>query len=487
MLLNKITGFVFNQSFFLALILISALTIRLINLNYNSPFNDEAIYVVIGKMGVFAGDWGTYNAANWTAGLLNLYPAISALSYSSGGILGSRLLNVILSVVIVELLYLITFFSSRKTNSSSLVPAIITASLVAGSSIGYMVSRLATYDIPAYCLFFLGLAFLVMAEKNKTNIAKLYLLACLSLIIAYVFKIIVVLYFPFLIIYAFWRAKNISRTYRFYVLRYFIGPFIILVSLLTLLNLGSILIYLESQKVLEKVEWLTIISLALENTKYLLPFAFLGIIGLLIKREWKALVVLGSGAVLIILVHLLTFRLASLDKHLFLTICFLSILSGLGISNLVEKIRSMRWRFLVLGMVLGFLVNYSFYSYIEGLKFNDAWPNASLMLEQLNKQVKSGDKVLAEVGGAAILHTYDQNFPTNTVTFDYFDFNELRDIEAYKQAVEEGYFDWIELEADDNSKNNRYQSIHQAVVNSISDQYKLTFADSGFYIYKRSF
>ena len=46
-----------------------AFFVRLYNLNYNSPFSDEALYVVVGKLGIFQHDWFSYNAKIWMGGL----------------------------------------------------------------------------------------------------------------------------------------------------------------------------------------------------------------------------------------------------------------------------------------------------------------------------------------------------------------------------------------------------------------------------------
>src|SRR3989344_196804 len=72
------------------------------NLAYNSPFNDEAIYIVLGKLGVFQNDWTSYDAISWASGWEYIYPAITAIAYQTYGIIGSRLLNTLFGLMMLE-------------------------------------------------------------------------------------------------------------------------------------------------------------------------------------------------------------------------------------------------------------------------------------------------------------------------------------------------------------------------------------------------
>src|SRR3989304_10223442 len=86
---------------FASAIAAASFLIRAVNLSYNSPFNDEAIYIVIGKMGLFGGDWTSYNAASWMAGLPFLYPPLAGVGFELGGIVGARMLSVVFGVLSV--------------------------------------------------------------------------------------------------------------------------------------------------------------------------------------------------------------------------------------------------------------------------------------------------------------------------------------------------------------------------------------------------
>src|SRR3990167_7889340 len=87
----------------LALILLISLAIRVYNLNYNSPFLDEAQYIVLGKK-VLACHWQESNPFSWVGGMPLFYPTLSAI-FGVFGIIGSRFFNVLLGVLSVYLIY----------------------------------------------------------------------------------------------------------------------------------------------------------------------------------------------------------------------------------------------------------------------------------------------------------------------------------------------------------------------------------------------
>src|SRR4051812_19070423 len=119
---------IWSESLPLAVVFILALAIRVVNLNYNSPFNDEAIYIVLGKMGLFLRDWWTYNAQSWVAGLPYLYPSFSALAYVTGGIVGSRLLSVLFGLLTIGEVYQLTeavFHKDKHAKAAAIIASIV--------------------------------------------------------------------------------------------------------------------------------------------------------------------------------------------------------------------------------------------------------------------------------------------------------------------------------------------------------------------------
>ena len=102
----------------LLFLIILSLIVRVVNLNYNSFLNDEAIYVVVGKLGLFNGDWSSYNANAWMAGSQYIFPTLTAVAYFFGGITASRFVNVLFGVLSVMLVYFSVVNLARIFNLS---------------------------------------------------------------------------------------------------------------------------------------------------------------------------------------------------------------------------------------------------------------------------------------------------------------------------------------------------------------------------------
>src|SRR3990170_7513619 len=98
-------------------------------------------------MGLFGGDWTSYNAASWMAGLPFLYPPLAGVGFELGGIVGARMLSVVFGVLSVVLIFFITLHLSDLKAKGKLKAALIASALMGGAPVGYYVSRLATYDI----------------------------------------------------------------------------------------------------------------------------------------------------------------------------------------------------------------------------------------------------------------------------------------------------------------------------------------------------
>jgi len=153
-----------------AVLFLSCLT-RIINLNYNSPFNDEAIYIVLGRLGVFQFDWYSYNASQWVAGSIYIYPSITAISSMVFGIAGSRFINVLFMMITLIAIFLITHM---LTNRKGFTAATISAALLGGSSVSYYISRLATYDMPSFFFLILSVYFLIVAQHSDNKMSIPY-------------------------------------------------------------------------------------------------------------------------------------------------------------------------------------------------------------------------------------------------------------------------------------------------------------------------
>ena len=200
----------------LVLIILAAFLFRVINLNYNTPFLDEAIYIKLGEK-VLEGHWQEESPFSWIGGMPLFYPSLSALFYNIGGLLGSRLLNVLLGTLSVYLLYGFTFklhLSDISDNNEFI--AGISAFLLAVMSIPVYLSRLAIYDMLSFTFFLAGLFFLLsgLADKKHGLWQKenFYFLSALSLFLSFLAKYTTLILFPLIAVWAIYKSLKQDRS-----------------------------------------------------------------------------------------------------------------------------------------------------------------------------------------------------------------------------------------------------------------------------------
>lgn len=470
-------------------LLVFSFVIRIINLNYNSPFNDEAIYVVIGKMGVFQKDWWTYSSVNWVAGLPYIYPSLSALAYTSGGIIGTRFLNVVFGVLTVETIFVLTLLlkqqkrSHQGFDSQDYLAGVISSFIMAAAPVSLYVSRLATLDMPSFYFFLLGLVFLLYAEQRLSLKGKWYFLSSALLFLSFATKIIVAIYFPLIIIYSFGKAKKTANLV--FWKRYFLAPLVLGLTIYGIADFSPTLTYLRTQAIREKVSAGVIIKTYLDHNIFVHLLWFIGSLGMLINREWRKWALLTFSAGLVLLVHLVLQREPTLDKHTFLSVSFLSVVAGIGISNLIFFFPKKMMRKFAATILATLMIIFAYISYIEAKTYSQLWENGSRVLSYLSREVKNGDKVLAEIGAAAILATYEKNYPVNITTFDWFVYRDLKEEEAYLSAIKDGYFDLIEVESDRIPKEEREKRLSQLLRKNLNENYQQSYFDDIFLVYKR--
>lgn len=464
-------------------ILILAFVIRAINLNYNSAFNDEAIYIVIGRMGLFANDWWSYGAKLWMAGLPYIYPTFAALAYEVGGLAGSRLLNVLFGIILIEEVYrfvrLLNFFD-RKTNT---IAALIAAFLVAFSGIGMHVSKLATYDMPSFMFFMLGINSFLKAKQFSNG--KYYFLTFLFLFLAFLTKIIIAIFFPILFIISIWMLKDKSREEKQKAAAYLYGPFVLATIVYVLSYRDNLMTYVNTHKELGKSEGgykdiLDLIWFETHQTLMLsIPTALL-LINYIKAR--KALLSLVALIVAVPLFHLALSRYATLDKHLYLTVIFLSVIVGYGVSIILAN-KNKIIRLVALGILPVIAGVYMLTGYRDLAAHEHEWKNSTPTQEYLRARVKPGDKILTEEGSAIALGLYDIIFPPKSiVTFDWIDYSGMSGDKAYYKAVDEGYFDYIELDGEFLGEDERRKGIEKR----LGDNYHLVYTNGAFKIYEKN-
>jgi hypothetical protein len=224
------------------------------------------------------------------------------------------------------------------------------------------------------------------------------------------------------------------------------------------------------------------------NSAYVWIWGAIGSLGMLLVKEHKKWLFLTVMSLFIPVFHIATKTVWwTLAKHTFISVAFLSIIAGIGISNILWYLEKKGIRKLASGvLVLGVILFWAF-SYAGLQRYNHLWSNANKMLSALPGLVNRGDKVLAEVGASAILALYDKNYPLNITTFDWFEYRNLKGISAYVEGVRDGYFDVVEIEGDAELKDEIHEKISKAVWENIGENYNLIYSDGNYYVYKRKY
>ena len=115
------------------------------------------------------------------------------------------------------------------------------------------------------------------------------------------------------------------------------------------------------------------------------------------------------------------------------------------------------------------------------IRLQKQWLDSTSLQEFLRYNVKPGNKILTENGGAVILALYDITFPPeNITTFDWIDYSNLNDESGYIQAVKDKYFDYIEL-------NNQYpgkESLRENIRKEMIGNYLLVYKKDDFEVYR---
>ena len=453
-------------------ILIIAFVVRVYNLNYNSPFLDEAIYITLGKT-LFYGNFNDHTPFNWVGGMPLLYPTISALAYIAGGIIGSRLINVILGTLSVYLMYKFTqklhFWKEEHLNKAT---GIFAALFLAISAIPISLSRLATYDMLSVTFFLGGLVFLLDAlfKKNPNS----YFWSALCLLLAFLTKYTVLMFFPFILLLAYlyikvYNKKQISEVL-FFIFMIIVGLGIYIGKYLTELtefvtgqvvnrsNLGSI----------------RIITQFLQSTYLPYLLGILGLIALICLRRSYAPIFIFLLSFIPIIIHTITYNSATLEQSTIFSLLFIFPFTAYLSTFITQKYKAS-------GILVILIIAFLFMEYInsalkkEGLGYR--WPNSTDAMQYLQKQVSGDERILAESADVAVL-ALDGKVPNKNIDGPYYFVHDKKTgTQAYRKAVMDGYFNIVEL--------NKYTSLTPTIKNIVDKKYKIIYKKDVFTIYKK--
>ena len=469
------------------LVLLASFLLKIINLNYNSPFGDEAVYAIVGKLGLFKGDWYTLFPFGWLGGVPYMYPVIAAVTHSIGGIVAERFLNVFLFVLTSYFFYKCTYLLRDGDVPQKRLSALISTSLFCGASVGYLVSRLATYDMPSFTLLMGGVYFFVLAEKSFRLPSRKYIVSAVLLSLSFYFKYVTALFLPVLLVLSLFLSKK-TKYRKKAVIVYFLVPIVVAVGFFVLTNIKSLQTFLSTNVLSEKDSIIQVIWLFLSETALVFPFYALGFFGLIKSRKYKKLLAWTMGALLIIGVHVVTLRTRTLDKHLLLTVGGFCVVAGLGIGEFINSLSKKRQiifkRFLITALFVFWVFSFAF-----AQKYNTDWVNTDDIVNYAKKTVDSGDIVLSEVGTVTMLELYPKVNPVRVYTFNWISYHGKEGEDALDSAVSDGYFNDIILEKQDDEKIPFNYEVNNLITenDNFYELYSSVFEDSHFIFYKRNY
>ncbi|MGH2498007.1 MAG: ArnT family glycosyltransferase [Ktedonobacteraceae bacterium] len=417
----------------------------------NTAFQDEALYLFAGRQ-IFLSWLGKTPYLEpyglYFSGYPSFYPVIGGVLDFQGGLEAARLFSLLCMLIVTTCVYYITMqFFDRKS-------ALIAAFLFACEGSVLFLGRLATYD--AFCLCLLALAVMLCLRASRAASAQTCLAVGPLLLLAVAAKYIGLLFVPtVLALFAWWCWKRKGLEEMFVRLG---------IALFSLVASGFIFFLNMDKQVLTGLSFTTTnratsgampIAVAQHIVMMEGIFLGLGLLGLLLcgrQRLSIGLLLFGS-ALLAPLYHIYKGEFVSLDKHLAFSMFFLAPLAGFAVAfcaRLWQKrsVRSVRlsWVtalvFCLLVFPLGFQQARTLYA---------GWPSSTQLTAFLRPRVQMGvGHYLAEDYDVLRYNLKNETALWQWSSLDYFVYTDkenhnLSGEAAYKAAIQEGFFDLIEL------------------------------------------
>ena len=414
----------------------------------NTAFQDEALYLLAGRQIILSWPGKTPYLEPYGlyfSGYPSFYPVIGGGLDFLGGLEAARMFSLLCMLIVTVCAYYITMqLFDRKS-------ALIAAFLFACEGSVLFLGRLATYD--AFCLCLLALAILLCLRASKAASARTCLAIGPLLLLAVAAKYIGLLFVPpVLALFAWWSWKHRGLEEMFVRLG---------IALFSLVASGFIFFLNMDKQVLTGLSFTTTnrtssgaIPVAVIQHIAMMEGIFLGLgfLGLFFcgRRRLPIGLLLSGSALLAPLYHIYKGEFVSLDKHLAFSMFFLAPLAGFAVASLAYlwQKRSIRisWAFVLVFCLLIFPPGLQ-----QARTLYAGWPSSTQLTTFLRPRVQPG-------AGHYLAEDYDvlrYNLKNKTdiwqwSSLDYFVYTDkgnhnLSGEAAYKAAIQEGYFDLIEL------------------------------------------
>lgn len=457
------------------LIVIISFLIRIYNLNYNSPFLDEAQYIVLGDK-VLADHWQEGDPFSWVGGMPLFYPPLSAF-FANFGILGARFLNVLLGTLSIYLMYEFSksLLLSNKERINEII-GLVSAGFMGVLAIPIYLSRLAIYDMLSFTLLLTGLIFLQKAllikKPNLRERENRFFISATALFLSFLAKYTTLMLFPFIIILALYYSKKLGKEGFSNFLSHFAAPLIIATATYVIWNFSELQHFLADQVGDPQNRSKEIINQFSTYLTFPVLFAFFGSVALLLRKKFLILSALLMAAAIPLFVHLFTNSLPAAFQHTYLSLIFIVPLAAFLFGWILEK----RVFFGSLIVLLTLFVIFA-YSQNQLQKLETSWVNTYQVMTELKSKTSNHEKILSFEDDVTKLSLTNLD-EVNVKGIYSFQYNSLTDEKAYQQAVEDGYFDLILFNEESDI------DLSQVIKTSTTNHYKIEYTSHPFVIYK---
>ena len=446
-----------------------AFVIRAYNLNFNSIFIDEAAYIVIGQK-ILSGNFKeVIGDISWVGGFPFFYPLFAGFFFELGGIIATRMFNVVLGVASVFFIFTFTkelgLFQKKLTNETT---GLIAAAFMAITAIPIEASRLAIYDGLSFTLFLLGLNIYLRAVRTKDKF--FYLFTAVVFFLSFLAKYVTMFFFPFILLSAWFLTENKRKNF----IKYLWIPLILLTVLYFSINAFSLREYFSGQVGDQTTTYLDVGRTFWQYTWILYALSLSGAMVLWRSKKVEVLALLFMSEVPI-LVHLVTLNNDSIHQHAFLSIVFILPLVGAFFAFFINKFKKIGTALTII--VIGLNLIYAM-PQVEDLE--SFWPNSDKAASVIKEKLNSKDIVLAE-GSDTIMLGIDKKIPREQIFGPFvFNYKDEEGTPAYIKAINDGYFKLVELE-------NVYfsEEAFALINNTLPEKYVKIFDDGRIQVYQR--
>ena len=456
------------------LVIGAGFVLRIIHLDYNTPFLDEATYIMLG-LPALHGDFSRLNeAVYWVGGWPYSYPLFAATLYKIGGIVTARFGSVIAGTISIFFIYTFTknlrFFSSPRDNQIS---GLMSAALFATAAVPLYLSRTALYDALSYLFFAAGLVLLqVICKKYQPTYAVFS--ACLFFA-SFITKYITGIFLPFIVLFVLFQIKGTnSGRHRLMLMREFIFVLCFLFVMYGLINFDGLRSFISTNAATTGTTLANILNSFWYPSRLIFLLALGGGWFLFDNRRSKVLMMF-SAAVVPVVAHIFIRNSDAATQSSFLSLVFLIPIAGWLLAELV------RWNKVVSLVVVVALIGVNYATARSVLAdIESAWPNSSGSIAYLRSSVTREDRILAEGDDIYALGLFGHITPEHITGPFVFTYGVHEGMEAYAVALTDKYFRFVELERTYFS-----ESDIQKIQTQLSINYALVWTDDAIQIYER--